>query len=301
MNISGEPELLFYMFIPNNIPIFKMLRNFFSLQNNFSSSGSQGPQGPQGVTGATGPQGPPGDQGDQGQQGPQGVTGATGDQTIPGPPGPFGVTGVTGATGITGNSDNSILVVKYMSPGAYNYTIPPGYTTMNMTIVGVGSPGRLAGSSGSGGGAGGCIYDFPVPVSAGQQISLVITDNSAAVTFSRVTIGSNTFTAFGGKISAGGTVQFPPGYLPNTTAAPSGVNANYSLYNISGASGGAPGSNGGNSLFSGGNAVSLWGGGGGSPFAKGGDAGQDGSLGSGGGAGLPPGAGGGGFIILTLL
>uniref|UniRef100_A0A6G6AAW6 Collagen repeat-containing protein n=1 Tax=Borely moumouvirus TaxID=2712067 RepID=A0A6G6AAW6_9VIRU len=193
-------------------------------------------------------------------------------------------------------------------------------------MVGGGAGGILVNAqSFGGGGAGGAIFRYPIPVTPGQQFNLIPGAGGLAGNLgppaelatkgedSIATLGILTWIGRGGDVPAdqnsgnggdgGSTVtpmepSGPPGGAGGTIGTPVGGNGVPGMFTYSGAGGGYSGSKGGDNVAytggEGGGNTQLGGGGGASAFANGGngatgtDEGQNGVLGSGGGGSSNP-------------
>jgi hypothetical protein len=140
------------------------------------SAGPPGPQGPQGTTGAPGAQGP------QGSQGPQGTAGSTGASGAPGPPGP---------PGTPGSFPSNFR--EFLGGGSTTtFTVPAGFTTIQIEAVGGGGARDPAGYGGGSGGyqkvvlsvTPGATYSVYVGAGGGSGVAssvTTVTDQNGAV------------------------------------------------------------------------------------------------------------------------
>nr|QZX42667.1 collagen-like protein [Mimivirus sp.] len=221
--------------------------------------GSKGENGRHGLRGLKGDKGDRGDQGDKGDQGQQGDKGDKGDLGDKGDKGDQGDQGQVGEQGIKGDS-NLIFTFEYTTPGNFAVTVPEGAINAIVTMTGGGGAGGTddIGQLRGGGGAG-TIFQYPVSVTASQEITGTLgaggvseLNNPGNGGNTTLTIGPNQFIAFGGKGGnneefVGGTgesVSFPTASQISPQPAPGGgpnqdgSNGNIGINAYSGAGGG---------------------------------------------------------------
>ncbi|BCS82573.1 collagen-like protein [Cotonvirus japonicus] len=253
----------------NNVTwdLYKKTHGNWVLMGTFrGADGQKGQKGEMGRHGETG-------KSIKGDKGEIGSTGLKGDQGEKGEKGDQGSQGEVGIQGEKGDS-NIIFTFEYTTPGDFSVTVPEGAVNAIVTLTGGGGAGGVGGTtgpesspiyvSGPGGGASGTIYQYPVSVTFGQEITgtigkggianyTVIADGEN----STLTVGENQFICFGGKggtigVTAiggtGETVSFPiasqffPLPAPGGTIGQVGFNGNIGNNAYSGGGGGGSGS-----------------------------------------------------------
>ncbi|AVG46561.1 collagen [Acanthamoeba polyphaga mimivirus] len=234
------------------------------------ADGLKGENGRHGLRGLKGDKGDLNDKGDRGDKGEKGDKGDKGDLGDKGDKGEQGDQGQVGEQGIKGDS-NLIFTFEYTTPGNFSVTVPEGAVNAVVTMTGGGGAGGT-GQYGAirGGGGAGTIYQYPVSVTAFQEITGTLgaggvsaPNNPGNGGNSTLTIGPNQFISFGGKGGSndsafggtGETVSFPIAsqFFPLPAAGgrvgENGTDGNIGTNAYSGAGGGGdvlPGDIGGN-------------------------------------------------------
>ena len=81
----------------------------------------------------------------------------------------------TGQTVLFTPSEIQVGEAEYTTPGTYQWTAPPGVTSVSVVAVGGGGGGLVAGSQNSGGGGGGGLgWKNNIPVTPGQSYTVVV-------------------------------------------------------------------------------------------------------------------------------
>lgn len=172
-----------------------------------------------GVAGPTGPQGPKGDTGSTGPTGATGPTGPTGPAGPAGDIGPQGLKGDKGDTGSTGpagaGGGATAQVNRFTTAGSGTLTLPTGFKTARVFLVGGGGGGGAganpasgtAGAGGGGGGGGGATIIDLIPADfTGTTVSYTVGAGGAGGTTGNGVAGGDTTVAIGSSLTlrAGG-------------------------------------------------------------------------------------------------
>ncbi|AUV58779.1 collagen, partial [Bandra megavirus] len=218
------------VFINNlNWYLYKKINGNWIYMGTFKGAdGLKGENGRHGLRGLKGDKGDLNDKGDRGDKGEKGDKGDLGDKGDKGDKGEQGDQGQVGEQGIKGNC-GLIFTFEYFTPGNFSVTVPEEAVNAIVTMTGGGgaggsdSPGDFNGQLRGGGGAG-TIYQYPVSVTAGQEITGTLgaggvsaPNNPGNGGNTTLTIGPNQFISFGGKGGnndpdfggTGETVSFP--------------------------------------------------------------------------------------------
>lgn len=123
--------------------------------------------------------------------------------------------------------------ITYAVAGTYNFTVPPGVTSVCAVCVGGGGSGRLDNNSASSGGSGGALcYMNDIPVTPGDVIPVVVGRADQSSSF-------GAWLTAGGGMSSGATTT--PGGTPVGGVGYPGGAARQSYSNRAGGGGGAGG------------------------------------------------------------